>query len=52
MYDAYSADWDTVFDSVRTYNDNLELVLGELEAKLPKKSTVTALSTTELCLAK
>lgn len=51
IYDAYSADWDTVFDSVRTYNDNLELVLGELEAKLPKKSTVTALSTTELCLA-
>lgn len=51
MYDAYSADWDTVFDSVRTYNDNLGLVLDELEAKLPKKSTVTALSTTELCLA-
>lgn len=51
MYDAYSADWDTVFDFVRTYNDNLELVLDELEAKLPKKSTVTALSTTELCLA-
>lgn len=51
MYDAYSADWDIVFDSVRTYNDNLELVLGELEAKLPKKSTVTALSSTELCLA-
>lgn len=51
MYDAYSADWDTVFDSVRTYNDNLELVLDELEAKLTKKSTVTALSTTELCLA-
>lgn len=51
MYDAYSADWDIVFDFVRTYNDNLELVLGELEAKLPKKSTVTALSTTELCLA-
>lgn len=51
MYDAYSADWDIVFDSVRTYNDNLELVLDELEAKLPKKSTVTALSTTELCLA-
>lgn len=51
MYDAYSADWDNIFDSVRTYNDNLELVLGELEAKLPKKSTVTALSTTELCLA-
>ena len=51
MYDAYSADWDIVFDSVRTYNDNLELVLSELEAKLPKKSTVTALSTTELCLA-
>lgn len=51
MYDAYSADWDTVFDSVRTYNDNLELVLDELEAKLPKKATVTALSTTELCLA-
>ena len=51
MYDAYSADWDIVFDSVRTYNDNLELVLGELETKLPKKSTVTALSTTELGLA-
>ena len=51
MYDAYSADWDKVFDSVRTYNDNLELVLGELETKLPKKSTVTALSTTDLGLA-
>lgn len=51
LYDAYSADWENVFDSVRTYNDNLELVLGELETRLPKKSTVTALSTTELGLA-
>lgn len=51
LYDAYSADWEKVFNSVRTYNDNLELVLGELEAKLPKKSTVTALSTTDLGLA-
>ena len=51
LYDAYSADWEKVFNSVRTYNDNLELVLGELETRLPKKSTVTALSTTELGLA-
>lgn len=51
LYDAYSADWENVFDSVRTYNDNLELVLGELETRLPKKSTVTALSTTDLGLA-
>lgn len=51
LYDAYSADWEKVFNSVRTYNDNLELVLGELETRLPKKSTVTALSTTDLGLA-
>ena len=51
LYDAYSADWDKVFQSVRTYNDNLELVLGELENKLPKDATVTALSTADKGLA-
>ena len=51
LYDAYSGDWDRIFDSVRTYNDNLELVLGELENKLPKDATVTALSTADQGLA-
>lgn len=51
LYDAYSADWDKVFGSLRTYNDNLELVLGELENKLPKDATVTALSTADKGLA-
>lgn len=51
IYDAYSADWEKVFGSLRTYNDNLELVLGELENKLPKDATVTALSTSDIGLA-
>lgn len=42
-YTSYSADWDTVFASLRTYNDNLVLVLKELEATLPESSSVTAL---------
>ena len=50
-YDAYSRDWDAVFDSVRTYNDNLVLVLEALENRLPTDATVTALSTTDRGLA-
>ena len=43
-YDSYSADWDTIFASLQTYNDNLVLVLEELEAILPKNSSITDIS--------
>lgn len=43
LYDSYSADWDTIFGSLRTYNDNLVLVMQELEDTLPKKSSVVQL---------
>lgn len=42
-YENYSADWETVFSSLRTYNDNLVLVLEELEEILPKNTSVTAM---------
>lgn len=51
LYDAYSADWDKVFDSVRSYNDNLELVLAALEEQLPSDATVKGLSMAERGIA-
>lgn len=42
-YDSYSADWDTIFSSLRTYNDNLVLVLEELEDTLPENTSVTGM---------
>jgi len=42
-YNNYSADWDTVFSSLQTYNDNLVLVLEELEERLPGSTSVTNL---------
>lgn len=50
-YDAYSADWDAIFGSLRTYNDNLVLVLQELETILPEKASVTGLQIAETGLA-
>ena len=43
-YNSYSADWETVFSSMRTYNDNLVLMLEELESIMPEKTSVTGLS--------
>ena len=43
LYDNYEADWETVFASLQTYNDNLVLVLEELENTLPEKTSVTNL---------
>lgn len=40
-YSTYDADWETVFSSLRTYNDNLVLMLGELEDIMPENSSVT-----------
>lgn len=40
LYEDYSADWDTVFHSTRTYNDALPLLLEELEATLPRSARV------------
>ena len=40
-YQSYSADWDTIHNSLRTYNDNLVLIMDELEDTLPKKTSVT-----------
>lgn len=45
-YDSYSQDWETVFSSIRTYNDNLNLVLEELEKRLPEDVSVTKLGIT------
>ena len=42
-YEAYAADWNIVFDSLRTYNDNLVLMLKELEEVLPDKTSVLQL---------
>ena len=39
-YNAYSADWEAVFGSMQTYNDNLVLVMDELEDMLPEDSSV------------
>ena len=44
LYTNYENDWNTVFNSLRTYNDNLVRVLEELESVLPEKTSVTALS--------
>lgn len=41
IYSNYSGDWDTLFASLRTYNDNLNLMLGELETILPTTTSVT-----------
>ena len=43
LYNNYSEDWETIFHSLRTYNDNLVLVLDELEATLPENASVTSL---------
>ena len=42
-YASYEADWDTIFNSLRTYNDNLVLVLEELETILPENTSVTGM---------
>ncbi|MBQ9844419.1 MAG: pilus assembly protein PilM [Oscillospiraceae bacterium] len=42
-YDHYSNDWDTVFASLQTYNDNLVLVLDELETILPENASVAGM---------
>ncbi len=47
QYDAYSQDWDAIFGSLRTYNDNLVLVLEELETIMPEKASVTNLQIAE-----
>ena len=39
-YKKYSEDWETLFGSLRTYNDNLVLALEELEGALPQNTIV------------
>lgn len=43
MYSEYSEDWDLIFNSLQTYNDNMVLVLEELENLIPEKSSVTSM---------
>ena len=43
LYDGYKNDWEIMFNSLRTYNDNLVLLLQELEEILPDKTSVTQL---------
>lgn len=50
-YDAYSSDWDNIFQSVRTYNDNVGLILEELEGVLPKDAVVTKFTMNENSLS-
>lgn len=40
-YQNYSSDWETIFGSLQTYNDNLVLILGEIEKAIPVTTTVT-----------
>lgn len=42
-YEKYSADWETIFKSLRTYNDNLVLALEELEMALPVNTDVATM---------
>lgn len=42
-YEGYSKDWDIIFNSLRTYNDNLVRMLQELEEVLPDKTSVMQL---------
>lgn len=43
LYDSYSADWETLYKSLRTPNDNLVLILKELEEILPDLTSVVQL---------
>lgn len=45
-YKIYSKDWDDLFRSIRTYNDNLTLILGELDTHLPNASSITKIDMT------
>ncbi|MBR7148308.1 MAG: pilus assembly protein PilM, partial [Firmicutes bacterium] len=42
-YDAYSYDWDVMFSSLRTYNDNLVKMLEEVERTIPKDAAVVTI---------
>lgn len=44
LFDAYSGDWDTVFSSLKTYNNNLVLLLEELETVLPQGVSVSTMA--------
>ena len=50
-YNNYSSDWDALFNSLRTYNDNLVLILDELETLLPSTTSVTEIGIAEEGLA-
>lgn len=42
-YQSYSGDWDTIFSSLQTYNDNLVLVMDEMEALMPENASVVGM---------
>ena len=42
-YSKYESDWDTIFNELRTFNDNLVLALDELESTLPQNTSVVSL---------
>jgi len=49
-YQAYTEDWETLFRSIRTYNDNACLVLEEVERVLPRDAALTSLALDEQSL--
>lgn len=46
-YASYSSDWDALFSALRTYNDNLVLMIDELEEVLPEQTDVLDLQTSQ-----
>lgn len=50
-YNAYNMDWAMLQGSIRTYNDNLGLILDEFEGKIPSSATVTTLTLTDQSVA-
>ena len=41
QYDAYNADWENIFATLRFPNNNLVLIMEELEALIPQQASVT-----------
>ena len=42
-YQKLSSDWGSVFDSLRTYNDNLVLIMQEIEKLMPSETFVESI---------
>lgn len=50
-YRKYSNDWNSVFNSLHTYNDNLVLMMDELEDTLPEETSVVGIQIADVGMA-